>query len=109
MGSIIANFDATYHGTDQVWIIPFPHWVDTRLPGVWAGVPNRDFAVWPDDLETSLDFPEPKLFIVNLQDATGQLRLEELYPSGIWSHYNSKTGVPEKDFLVYFISSQDNR
>jgi hypothetical protein len=47
--------------------------------------------------------------MVNLQDATGQLRLEELYPTGIWSHYNSRTGVPEKDFLIYFISSQDNR
>ncbi len=106
MGAVIEQFGTTYGSTDQAWIIPYPHWVDTRLPGVWAGIPNRDFAVWPADLESTLDAPEPKLLIVNLQDETGQDRLEELYPTGSWSQYNSKTGLPEKDFLIYFIPSQ---
>jgi hypothetical protein len=109
MGNVIEQFGTTYGTTDQAWIIPYPHWVDTRLPGVWAGIPNRDFAVWPDNLETTLGLAEPKLFIVNLQDETGQVRLEELYPTGTWSHYNSTTGLDEKDFLIYFIPAQESR
>ena len=70
--------------------------------------PNRDLGVWPESLEITLDEREPKLFIVNLQDVTGQERLEELYPTGTWSHYNSKTGLAEKDFLIYFIPVQES-
>src|SRR5512137_1968932 len=102
----ILNFKNIYGFTDTVWVVAFPNRVDTRLPGIWAGIPNRDFAVWPDNLETTLEAPAPKLFIVNLQDEAGQDRLEELYPTGTWSQYNSKTGLAEKDFLIYFIPSQ---
>jgi hypothetical protein len=77
--------------------------VDTRLPGVWAGIPNRDFGVWPEDLEVTLVAPGPKLFIVNLQDEIGKVRLELLYPAGTWSRYNSMTRLEGKDFLIYSI------
>ena len=50
MGAIIKQFGLVYRETDTVWIVPFPYWVDTRLPGVWAGIPNRDFALFPDHL-----------------------------------------------------------
>lgn len=103
MGAVIQEFSSADGSTDQTWIIPYPHWVDTRLPGVWAGVPNRDFGVWPEDLETTLDTPLPKLFLVNTADTAGQARLEELYPNHRWSQYNSKTGLPEKDFMIFFV------
>jgi hypothetical protein len=38
--------------------------VDTRLPGVWAGIPNRDFAMWQDRLAESLAYPAPKMFML---------------------------------------------
>jgi len=41
-----------YGETDTVWVVPFPYWVDTRLPGVWAGIPNRDFAMWTQNCLT---------------------------------------------------------
>ena len=64
MGKVVKEFEQTYGRTDTIWVVPFPHWVDTRLPGVWAGVPNRDFAMWPENLTSTLDLEEPKLFIV---------------------------------------------
>jgi hypothetical protein len=64
MGKVIKEFEQTYGTTDTVWVVPFPYWVDTRLPAVWAGIPNRDLAMWRDDLTSTLPLPEPKLFIV---------------------------------------------
>lgn len=103
MGAVIQQFGQTYGGTDTAWIVPYPYWVDTRLPGVWAGIPNRDFGVWPENLEITLEAEGPKLFIVNVADGTGQARLEDLYPSGTWSRFVSKTGLEGKDFLIYFV------
>lgn len=105
MGAVIKQFGQANGETDTAWIVPYPYWVDTRLPGVWAGIPNRDFGVWPEDLETTLEARGPKLFIVNLLDEVGQARLEELYPSGTWSRFVSKTGLEGKDFLIYFVPS----
>ncbi|MBI2330697.1 MAG: glycosyltransferase family 39 protein, partial [Chloroflexi bacterium] len=42
MGAVITDFENKYGQTDTVWIVPYPYWVDTRLPGVWAGIPSRD-------------------------------------------------------------------
>jgi hypothetical protein len=107
MGAVIKQFGITYGETDTVWIVPYPHWVDTRLPGVWAGIPNRDFGVWPENLEITLDSHGPKLFIVNVEDADGKQRLEELYPDGIWSRFISDTRLEGKDFLLYFVPPEE--
>ncbi len=103
MGAVIKQFGQTYGETDTTWIVPYPYWVDTRLPGVWAGIPNRDFGVWPEDLDTTLAAQGPKLFIVNLEDEIGKARLELLYPAGTWSRYNSRTRLEGKDFLIYSV------
>ena len=54
MGAVVREFEQTYGTSDTVWIVPFPHWVDTRLPAVWAGIPNRDMAIWRDKLPETL-------------------------------------------------------
>ncbi|HEX2990119.1 MAG TPA: glycosyltransferase family 39 protein, partial [Anaerolineales bacterium] len=66
MGRVIEEFEQTHgpQSVDNVWIVPFPHWVDTRLPAVWAGIPNRDMAMWRENLPTTLELPEPKMFLV---------------------------------------------
>ncbi|MFO3797005.1 MAG: ArnT family glycosyltransferase, partial [Anaerolineales bacterium] len=57
MGAVLKQFFLIGGTPESAWIVPYPHWVDTRLPGVWAGIPNRDFALWPDQLEQSLAVP----------------------------------------------------
>ena len=97
-----------YGQTDTVWIVPFPHWVDTRLPGVWAGIPNRDFAVWREHLPETVQLPGPKLFLVkanldvpenNDQETLDVLR--ELYPDGMLEMYDSD--VIGHDFWIYSV------
>jgi hypothetical protein len=101
MGAVIKQFGETYGTTDSVWVVPYPHWVDTRLPGVWAGIPNRDFARWPEQLSETLGVPPPKLFIFNLQDETAKQVLLQLYPNGQLSRYTS--AMAGKDFMVFFV------
>jgi len=86
--------------------VPYPYWVDTRLPGVWAGISNRDFAVWPQELEMTLSVTGMKLFIVNPQDVDTVEALKLLYPQGVFSKYKSATGIEGKDFMIFFVPPQ---
>jgi hypothetical protein len=81
--------------------VPFPYWVDTRLPGVWAGIPNRDFALFPDHLSESLTVPAPKMFIYWNQDVETEKILKELYPNGKISRYTS--ALESKDFFIFMV------
>mgnify|MGYP002640340235 CR=1 FL=1 len=99
MGQYIRDFEQMNGQTDTVWIVPYPHWVDTRLPGVWAGIPNRDFALWPDNFADSLDKLSPKLFMLNLQDEASLAELQRLYPHGVVSYYNSD--IVGHDFVLF--------
>jgi len=108
MGSVIREFEQTYGRTDTIWIVPYPYWVDTRLPAVWAGIPNRDMALWRDNLATTLELTGPKLFLVkaNLEDPTGNDTetldvLRSLYPNGQQRLFDSE--VPGHDFWEYFV------
>lgn len=99
MGQVIQKFEQTYGQTDTVWIVPFEHWVDTRLPGVWAGIPNRDFALWQDNLAESLTVPSPKLFMLRVEDTISLAELQRLYPNGTASRYTSATA--NHDFMIF--------
>ena len=101
MGRVISDFRTDYGQTDRVWIVPFPYWVDTRLPGVWAGIPDRDFALWQDHLSESLAYPAPKMFIYWNTDTETERILKELYPQGEITRYTS--AVPNKDFFIFLV------
>lgn len=108
MGRVIKEFETNYGTTQNVWIVPWPYWVDTRLPAVWAGIPNRDLAVWPDQLTNTLQYSGPKLFMfkANLEDPTGNDQqsmdvLKMLYPQGQLRLFDSD--VPGHDFWIYTV------
>lgn len=108
MGQVIKEFERNYGRTDTVWIVPYPHWVDTRLPAVWAGIPNRDMAMWRDNLPSTLEVTGPKLFMVRanveapeFNDSETLNVLKTLYPSGQLRLFDSD--VPGHDFWMYFV------
>jgi len=108
MGAVIKQFEEKYGQTDTVWIVPFPHWVDTRLPGVWAGIPNRDFAMWRADLPTTLQLPGPKLFMVKADTQVPEANDQEtldllnvLYPQASLELHHS--AVPGHDFWIFSV------
>ena len=102
MGKVISDFRAKYGETDTFWIVPFPYWIDTRLPGGWAGIPNRDFAMFKENLSSTVSAPFPKEFIYRPDDTEAERILRELYPQGVVHRYTSAVD-PNKDFMIYFV------
>lgn len=101
MGAVLSDFRDTYGQTDTFWIVPFPFWVDTRLPGVWAGIPNRDFAMPQENLADSLNYPAPKMFLFWREDVETERILKQLYPNGKLSRYTST--FENKDFFIFLV------
>jgi hypothetical protein len=111
MGRVIDQFEQANGSAENVWIVPFPHWVDTRLPAVWAGIPNRDLAMWRENLPGTVEFTGPKLFMVKADlehpEANDQETLEvleSLYPNGQLRMFDSE--VPGHDFWIYSVPDQ---
>ncbi len=101
IGRVIGDFAASVGDRDSAWVVPNAHWVDTRLVGINAGFPEKDYALWPEDLHQSVEVQGPKLFIVRPTDELGQQTLRELYPNGTMTTYPS--AVETKDFMLYFV------
>ncbi|NPA07193.1 MAG: hypothetical protein GXO54_07325, partial [Chloroflexi bacterium] len=101
MGEVIGGFARSVGEPDQAWVVPYPFWVDTRLVGIWAGYPGRDYALFPDQLDTTLAVPAPKMFLLKPEDQATLERLWALYPQGrVWRY---RSPVEGKDFLMYFV------
>jgi hypothetical protein len=105
LGSVIKQFDQVYGTTDSAWIVAYPYWVDTRLPGDTIGIPNRDFAIWPKDFNTTLAVNGAKLFLIKMDDTKDAQTLEQLYPQGALSTFHSATKIEGKNFLIFFVPS----
>jgi 4-amino-4-deoxy-L-arabinose transferase-like glycosyltransferase len=100
MGKVIHDFGDMYGGTNNAYVVPYPYWVDTRLVGMIAGDPTRDFAIPPDQISETLNFPQPKMFLVNPEDQADLNLLHQLFPQGTVSNYESKEG---KNFYIYMV------
>jgi hypothetical protein len=104
MGQVIKEFGLVYGSTDNAWVIGYPYWVDGRLVGMWAGVPNREFGIPLENLADTQKIPGAKLFVFYTADANASRTLKSLYPLGSEIRYPSKT--PDHDFIIYFVPAQ---
>jgi hypothetical protein len=101
LGAVIRQFTDTGGSEEQAWVVAYPHWVDTRLVGINAGFPTMDFAIWPDEIESTLVIDPPKLFLLNLADTDGLEVLQQLYPDGRLSIYEAR--ISTQSFMIYYI------
>jgi hypothetical protein len=101
IGQVINQFSETYGDSDHAWVIPYEHWVDTRLVGINAIGRVEDFAIWQGDIQLTADVPPPKLFIYNQNDQETLEILREQYPDGINSVYHSE--FEGRNFMMYFV------
>lgn len=105
LGRVIRLFVAEGNNPDNAFVIPFPYWVDTRLVGIQAGYPTKDYAINRSDLPTTLEKPGSKLFIVKEEDQETLNVLSQLYPSAMLGHFTSP--YEGKNFWIYTVP--DNR
>ncbi|GAB4577673.1 MAG: hypothetical protein Fur0022_04040 [Anaerolineales bacterium] len=103
LGEVIKGYlDSGLGQPDGVWIVGYPHWVDTRLASMIAGYPERDFGVIPEEmLIRSQGYVGPKLFLLHPQGLDSLQTLQNTYPGGLLTMYDSK--VETKDFWIYFV------
>jgi hypothetical protein len=101
LGAVVEQFTDTVGSSDQAWVLAYPYWVDTRLVAINAGFPNKDFAIWPEDLDQTLFVPSPKLFLVKIDDSAGLDILEATYPEGKSSVYEGR--YPSQSFIIYYV------
>jgi len=101
MGQIIRDFTQTIGTRDSAWVVGYPYWVDTRLVGINAGYPEKDYVVMPEQLDKTVGVPGAKLFLLNLQDVASMDFLRNIYPSAWVQEYQSR--IPDKDFYMLFV------
>jgi len=101
MGSVIRGFVQSVGSPENAWVIPYPHWVDTRLVGINAGYPTRDTAVSVENIGETQNNPGAKLFMLHREDKVGLEKLRDIYPEGRLKEYRSR--VDTKNFYIYFV------
>jgi hypothetical protein len=107
IGHTIREFSETIGSPDTAFVIPYPHWVDTRLVGINAGYPLKDYALWRDSIPNTLDEPRAKLFIVKPDDVETRAVLDQLYPQGVWQ-LKQENRYEGKNFLIFMVPQQQD-
>jgi hypothetical protein len=99
IGSVISQFATTVGTIDTAYVVPYPHWVDTRVVGIVTGNVTKDFALWPENFESTLNERRVQLFILKPDDQAALEKLKTLYPSGIATTYASRR--EGRDFVIF--------
>ena len=101
IGQVISGFLKAQNDEAKAFVIPYPHWVDTRLVGFNAGFPGKDFALWREDISQSLVGAGNKLFIYKSEDYETKQILEHEFPEGSASIFYAR--VTGKEFIIYTV------
>ena len=99
MGAVMKDAIARGTPVDNVWVVPFPYWVDTRLPPIWAGAPGRDVAMARENLPNTLDALGPKIFMIARDDVETIALLQALFPLGELQLFEA--AIDPHDFWIY--------
>ncbi|MEW5827302.1 MAG: glycosyltransferase family 39 protein [Chloroflexota bacterium] len=99
MAAQINLFAETDGSIGNAWIVPYPHWVDTRLLSAQTGHFEQNFTMWPENIPDTVPIPGPKLFLLKPEDTETLALLQSLYPQGAINRYPSRS--PGRDFLMF--------
>jgi hypothetical protein len=107
MGHVIRGFADSIGSLDNAYVVPYPYWVDTRLVGINAGNPLKDYALWPEDFSKTLTVKGNKLFIIKPEDQASIDQLSTMYPNGVWEYYDDN--LEGKDFWILMVPSESQK
>ena len=101
IGEIAEFFIASIGSPETIYVVGYPHWVDSRLVAINAGQTGRDFAIFPDQIPETTADPRAKVFFLNVFDQENIALLQTTYPEGVlWQHDSS---IENKDFMIFFV------
>jgi Dolichyl-phosphate-mannose-protein mannosyltransferase len=100
-GQVIAAYARSIGTYESAHVVPYPFWWDTRLVGIQAGQPLKDYALARENLDSIAFEPGPLLILFNAEDIETSDRLKGLFPHGQLRTYDS--AEEGHDFMIYFV------
>ncbi len=98
---VVGNFTTSIGSFEDVYMIAYPHWMDSRLVALLAGRPGLDIVLWPDEIEALVEVNAPQLFMLHHADVEGLDRLLARFPGGITNRHAAE--VDGRDFITYLV------
>jgi drug/metabolite transporter superfamily protein YnfA len=81
----------------NAFVVSYPYWVDTRLVGINAVLPRKDYALWPEDFGNVAQEAGSYLFILKPEDVGNVAALQSLFPNNTLYTYISE--ISGKNFI----------
>jgi hypothetical protein len=99
-GQVIRSFAEGTGSYENAHVVAFPHWVDTRLVAMNAGLATKDYAIAPDNLASILEVPGPHLLLLHPDDVDALATLYDLFPDLSVRRWPNE--IPGKDFVIAY-------
>ncbi len=106
VGGVIRGFADSIGEYDHAYVIPYPHWVDTRLVGITAGDPGRDYSFDKSFVASLPDDGIPRLFIYRESDEEAADAVRSHFPNGVEQLH---TGPYEGKNFYSYITFSDSK
>jgi len=98
IGAVIKDFVKSGGNPDNAFVVPYPYWVDTRLVGINAGFPTKDYALTKDQIIPTPLIKSPKLFILKPEDIDSLNEIQNIYSQIEEQEFISRQ--PGKNFII---------
>ena len=96
----IQDYAASVGSYESAHVVAYPHWVDTRLVAMNAGVPTVDYAISREQLERLPETPGPHLLLLHPEDQESLALLYSIYPELSVRRWPNE--IPGKDFVIAY-------
>lgn len=103
LGEFVKGFAHSVGSYANAYVVPYAYWVDTRLVGMYAGDPARDYAVSPEVIPTLNTSTGPLLILFNPADQDTANLLYQTFPQGSQGEFVADD--PSHNFEYYFVPS----
>jgi hypothetical protein len=104
VGAYVRGYAQSVGSYDNVFVVSYPHWMDSRLVAAIAGRPGQDFGIWPEQLADLGDTGEAQLYLLHPDAAPEIEYLRERYPTGILQRHVSE--IDGRDFMSFFVPAR---
>lgn len=99
-GQVIHDYAKSIGSYEKAYVVAFPHWVDTRLVAMNAGIPTVDYAISREQLETLPELAGPHLLLLHPDDEESLTILYGLFPDLSIRYWPNE--IPGKNFVIAF-------
>jgi len=103
---VVESFTTSIGVFEDVHMIAYPYWMDSRLVALLAGQPGADIVLWPDQFDSLVEVSTPQLFLLHNADVESLDWLRTKFPGGFTNRYVAQ--VEGRDFITYLVPGSDS-